>query len=112
MAHSEICFYLDENLSPEIAVQLRRHGIDVIRGPLRDKDIQPLQRATVLERVLCTEDEDFNRIVNKMDEYAGVIKGWNQIHSIGDWVIFLRFVHAVCTPDEMRNKVMFLFPVD
>ena len=40
MAHDEIRFYLDENLSPEIVTQLNMHGIDIIRGPLTDSDLQ------------------------------------------------------------------------
>lgn len=46
MATKPVRFYLDENLSPEITVQLRRLGIDCIRGTLGTRDTDHLQRAT------------------------------------------------------------------
>ena len=46
MEPDRIRFYLDENLSPEIAKQLvARHGIDVVRGQLRVDDLSHLKRA-------------------------------------------------------------------
>ena len=112
MEHYEICFYLDENLSPEIIVQLRRSGIDAIRGPLSDDDTVHLKRATEQGRVICTQDKNFNRIAKRIDNHSVIIKGRNRIHKIGDWVKFLRFVHATATPSDMRNKITYLFPVD
>ena len=111
MEYDPIRFYLDENLSPEIAVQLAADGIDVIRGKLRDSDLNHLQRASALGRVVCTRDKDFNRLHKTIDEHAGIIKGHNSL-GIGDWVKYLRFVHATCAADDMRNSVEFVFPVD
>jgi predicted nuclease of predicted toxin-antitoxin system len=55
---SKIKFYLDENLSVEIAEQLNRNGIDAITvrdiGKLGDDDQSHLERATSMGRVLCT----------------------------------------------------------
>ena len=67
MAHHQIRFYLDENLSPEIAVQLAAHGLDVIRGPLREDDLSHLRRATALGRVLCTQDKGFTKLDRVVD---------------------------------------------
>ena len=106
-----IRFYLDENLSPEIANQLAQHGIDVIRGPLRVADISHLKRAKALGRVLCTRDRDFLQLYARGEEHAGIIKGLKR-HTIGDWVNYLMFAHSICTPEEMRNNVEHLFRVD
>lgn len=111
MEPDPIRFYLDENLSPEIAKQLARHGIDVIRGPLQFDDLSHLNRATALGRVVCTRDRHFLQLYAMVEEHAGIIKGLKH-HSIGDWVNFLRFVHAICAPDDLRNNVEHLFRVE
>ena len=60
-------FYLDENINPIVADQLKLHGIDAVSvkelGKLGDSDPDHLARATGLERVLCTHDQDFLRLV-------------------------------------------------
>jgi len=99
-----IRFYLDENQSPEIVKQLARHGIDAIRGPLRVDDPSHHKRASALGRVLCTRDRDFVRLHAVGANHAGIIKGMSQ-HTIGDWVNYLRFVHSICAPEDMRNNV-------
>ena len=111
MEPDPIRFYLDENLSPEIARQLARRGIDAIRGQLRVDDLSHLRRATALGRVLCTRDRDFVRLHSAGEEHAGVIKGLKR-HTIGDWVNYLRFVHSICAPEDMRNNVEHLFRVE
>lgn len=112
MATSPVSFYLDENLSPEIIRQLSLSGIDVIRGPLSAEDPQHLQNATAMGRVVCTEDKDFLRLAAAGFEHAGIIRGRQRLHSIGDWVKYLRLVHAVYTAEELRNTVSYVFSVD
>ena len=106
MATSRVSFYLDEHLSPKILEQLRSQGIDVIRGPLGAQDPQHLQNATAMGRVVCTEDRDFLKLASAGFEHAGIIRGRQRRHTIGDWVRFLRLVHAVYDADELRNKVL------
>ena len=112
MAHQEIRFYLDENLPPELAVQLEAHGIDVVRGPLRDSDLNYLLRASAQGRVLCSQDKDFTKLFGVVEQHAGIIKGYHLKHNIGAWVRYLKLVHGACTPDEMRNKLEYVFTVD
>ena len=112
MAIEAVKFYLDENLSPEIIRQLQRDGIDIIRGPLGGQDPEHLQLATDMGRVVCTEDRDFLRLAASGIEHAGVVKGEQNKHSMGDWVKYLRLAHAVYTADEMRNDVFHVFVVD
>ena len=112
MATGRVSFYLDESLSPEIVTQLSMQGIDIIRGQLRADDSVHLERATAMGRVVCAEDEDFVKLAPPGVEHAGIVKGVQHKHSIGDWIRFLRFVHALSDADEMRNKVTYLFRVD
>jgi len=112
MATGRVSFYLDESLSPEIATQLSMRGIDIIRGPLGVDDPFHLQRATEMGRVVCAEDDDFLKLAAPGVDHAGIIKGIQHRHSIGDWIGFLRYVDAVANADEMRNKVTYLFRVE
>lgn len=112
MEPSTIRFYLDENLSPEIVTQLSRQGVDIVRGSLGIDDPVHLKRAAAMGRVVCTEDDDFLKLAAAGIEHAGIIKGRQNHHAIGDWVKYLRFVHSICAPDDMRNNVEHLFRVD
>jgi len=91
---------------------LRRHGIDIIRGSLGDDDTVHLRRASAMGRVVCTEDDDFLKLTATGAEHAGIIKGRQNDHAIGDWVKYLRFIHSICAPGDMRNNVEHLFRVD
>lgn len=112
MAQTRIRFYIDENLSPEIVTQVSIQGIDIIRGPLGADDSAHLERATEMGRVVCTEDDDFIKLASQGIEHAGIVKGIQDVHSIGDWIKYLRFVHAVQSADEMINTVNYVFYVD
>ena len=112
MATSRVNFYPDESLSPRIVAQLRTEGIDDIREPLRADDAEHLERATELGRVVCAEDDDFLKLAQPGIKHAGIIKGDQNTHSVGDWIRFLRFVQVVCGANELRNEVYFLFHVD
>ena len=111
MEPDPIRFYLDENLSPEIAKQLARHGIDVIRGQLGADDFSHLEHAFASGRVLCTRDRDFVRLHVTGKDHAGIIKGMKH-HTVGDWVNYLLFVHSICAPEDLRNNIEHLFRVE
>lgn len=75
-------FYLDENLSPEIARMLRRRRIDAVSahevGRTRLDDFAALNHATRESRFLVTADvKDFPRIALEATrlntEHAGII---------------------------------------
>ncbi len=112
MATSRVSFYLDESLSPEIVTQLSMQGIDIIRGPLGVDDPVHLERATDMGRVVCTADDDFLKLAAQGIEHAGIIWGEQDKHSIGDWVKYLRFVHAVHSAEEIMNTINYVFHVD
>ena len=107
-----IRLYLDENLSPRIAEQLRRRGIDAVTvrdlGLLGDEDRNHLQRATQMDRVLVTTDVDFLRLAAENFPHQGIIFGIQEDHTIGDWVKRLELVCFVYTPEEMENHVEYL----
>jgi Domain of unknown function (DUF5615) len=105
-------FYLDENVQVVIAEQLKRRGIDVFTvrdlDLLGDEDVNHLQRATSLGRVLCTHDVDYIELALSGVEHAGIVIGKQYKHTIGDWVHFLELVHGVYEADEMKNRIEYV----
>lgn len=112
MATRRVSFYLDESLSSRIIAQLRRQEIDIIRGQLGADDPVHLARATEMGRVVCTMDDDFLELAARGIAHAGIIWCEQDKYSIGDWVRYLRLVHAVYEADELSNEVLFVFRVD
>lgn len=107
-----ISLYLDENLSPKIANQLKLRGIDAVSvrelGTLGDSDDTHLERAARLGRVLVTSDVDFLRLAAEGIEHLGIVFGVQGDHSIGDWVKKLELVCFVYSADEFKNHVEYL----
>lgn len=109
---NQIRFYLDENLPVEIARQLRRRAIEVVTardlGLLGATDEQHLARAIAMHSVLCTNDSDFLHLASAGVEHYGIVFGQQDIHYIGEWVTWLALMHAIYTPDELKNRIEFL----
>lgn len=104
--------YIDENLSPKIAEQLRVRGIDAIcvqEAQLRgDTDENHLKRATAEGRVLVTTDSDFIDLATEGLAHGGIIFGAQQKFSLGDWVKGLEIICYVYTPNDMKNHVEYM----
>ncbi|MDQ7036038.1 MAG: DUF5615 family PIN-like protein [Anaerolineae bacterium] len=73
----DLRFYFDESVELAVSLQLERAGIDVVSAHslarLGDSDDNHLQRATDLERVLCTYDQDFLRLAAEGTSHHGII---------------------------------------
>jgi hypothetical protein len=104
--------YLDENLSPRIAEQLQRRGVDAVSvrdlERLGDEDANHLRRASQMGRVLVTTDVDFLRLAAAEFQHDGIIFGIQEEHTIGDWVRKLELMCFVFEPDDMKNHVEYL----
>jgi hypothetical protein len=109
---TKVRFYLDENMQVVIAEQLKRRGIDAVTvrdlGLLGDEDVDHLERARLMGRVLCTHDADYVELAQSGMEHAGIIFGQQHKHTIGDWVRFIELIYGVYTANEMRNVVEYL----
>ena len=68
MSQSKPRYYLDENMDPEIAEQLRRRGIDAFTARdvslLEVSDDVQLRYAASQGRMLCTKDSGFSNPAN------------------------------------------------
>ena len=109
---ADIRFYLDENVQVIVAEQLRLRGIEVVTArdlnALSDTDPNHLARATQMGYVLCTYDEDFVQLAASGVQHAGIVKGIQLKHGIGDWVKGLTLIHAVYSAEDMKNHVEYL----
>jgi predicted nucleic acid-binding protein len=109
---SELGFYLDENVDPEIAAQLNRHGLNAItvqelqlRG---ERDESHLQLAAQMGRVLVTHDQDFLVLNAEGSEHSGIAYMPHQHSTIGAWVRGLRDLHARISAEEAKGQVFFI----
>lgn len=109
---NKIRFYLDENIAPTVAEQLRQHDIDIITvrdlGQLGDSDVNHLHRASDMNRVLCTQDTDFLRLATEWMNHAGIMFISHRKASVGDIVRGLRLLHNENNAEQMQGQVHFL----
>ncbi len=87
-----LALYMDENVHQDITHEVRQRQVDVLtvqednRAGLSDPEV--LDRATELERVLSTQDQDFLVEVSKRQStgqsFSGVIYGHQRLVTIGD----------------------------
>ena len=107
-----ISLYLDENLNPVIAEQLRLRGIDAVcvrdLGTLGESDEHHFKRANEMGRVLVTSDADFLRMIAEDVEHTGVIFGDQPALTIGDWVRGLELICFIYLPEDMKNNLEYL----
>jgi hypothetical protein len=95
-----------------IADQLVTRGIDAVTvrdlGLLGDEDINHLEKATALGRVMCTHDTDYVDLAVQGIQHCGIVIGKHGLLGIGDWVKFLELVHGVYNAEEMFNRVEYV----
>jgi len=111
-----IALYMDENVHRGITDGLRIRNVDVLtvqedgRTGLPDPLI--LDRATELERVLFSQDEDFlaeaNRRQDKEINFTGVIYAHKLRISVGDCVRDLEIITKTAYPQELNSCVQYL----
>ncbi len=112
MSQSKLRLYLDENMDPEIAEQLRRYGIDTFSARdvtlLKVSDDVQLRYAATNGRVLCTKDSDFANPANWKVEHDGIVFFPDDRASIGYMVKALQELHRNESPASMKNSLRYL----
>lgn len=107
-----IQFHLDENVDPDVARALRRHGIDVTTtvevGLLTKDDDAQLAYAHQEGRVIVTHDADFLRMDAKGIAHAGIAYCHKSTRSLGEIIRSLMLICEVLTPEEIQDRVEFL----
>ncbi len=112
MSQTRLRFYLDENMNPEIAKQLRNHGIDALSAKcgkmLRRSDPEQLRFAAEGGRVLCTEDADFTEPAFFTQEHCGIAYFPNSNLGIGYAVSALTKLYQNETAESMKNSPRYM----
>ena len=112
MSQSKPRFYLDENMNPQIAIQLARRGIDATAardvGMLRKSDPEQLRFAVEHGRVLCTEDSDFPKMADAGLEHSGIAYFPKGNLGIGYAVSALQDLYQNETAESMMNSLRYL----
>lgn len=112
----DIALYMDAHIPKAITDGLRVRGVDVITAQEDNashlSDIELLDRATALRRVLFTFDSDFLIEAKKRQEdnipFAGVIYVHQLNISIGTCVKDLEKIAKGGQPEDLMNRVEFL----
>ena len=114
-----VALYMDENVPAAITDALRRRGVEILTaqedGMRGSADVALLERATALERVVFTMDDDFLReAVRRLrtgTPFAGVIYAHQLRVSIGRCVADLELIALASDPRDVQNEVQYL-PLD
>lgn len=111
-----LAFYFDHHVPSAVARGLRSRGIDVLTtqedGTAESDDEAILKRATELDRVVYTQDDDFLVIASHWQEtgreFAGIVYAEQIGITIGRAVLDLEIIAGATDPDEMRNHIEYL----
>jgi len=108
---NQVSYFIDENMPPSVARQLKASGIDVssvheleIFG---EGDPNLLELATEEKRVICTRDADYVRMARAGAQHAGIVFFEKGQRDIGYMVRSLRELADDKDASEMRNLVEF-----
>jgi hypothetical protein len=108
--------YMDVHVPAAITEGLRDRGVDVLTsqedGTRRWEDEKLLIRATELQRILFTQDEDLLRIAADWQqnglEFCGVVFAYQEKSAPGPIIEELELIAECGLPDEFVNRVVYL----
>lgn len=111
-----IALYMDEHVRRAITIGLRLRSVDVLTVQEDERAGTPdpilLDRATELQRVMFSQDQDFlveaQRCQAEGIAFSGVIYAPQLSVSIGDCVRDLEIIAKVSAPEDLANRVQYL----
>jgi predicted nuclease of predicted toxin-antitoxin system len=111
-----VALYMDEHVPRAITAGLRIRGVDVVTAQEDDRrhiaDAVLLARATDLQRVLFSQDEDLLAEATRCQEqgisFAGVVYAHQLRITIGMCVQDLELIAKAAEPEELANRVEYL----
>ncbi|MEO1144654.1 MAG: DUF5615 family PIN-like protein [Cyanobacteria bacterium J06638_22] len=110
--NERIRFHLDENVDPDIALALRRQGIDVTTSReaklLGITDEEQLTFACTQGRVIVTYDTDFLRLASQSSQHWGIAFCKKNACSIGEVIRSLVLIYEVLSPGDMQGWIEYL----
>jgi hypothetical protein len=111
-----LALYMDEQVQSAIALALVGRGVDVVSaqsdGMTSRPDVEILDRALTLRRVVFTRDEDFLREATYRQrqgrDFFGVIYAHQKLASIRQCIDYLELAALTSEPDDLRNRVQYV----
>jgi len=111
-----VALYMDHHIPSAITAGLRKRGVDVLTaeedGAARLGDELLLERATLLGRVLFSQDADLLVITQEWlqsaRDFAGLVYAHQLSISIGQAVHDLELIAKVLEPPDIRNRIEYL----
>ncbi len=111
-----VALYMDEQVPKAITIGLRLRGVDVLTiqedNRIETADIDLLERAIELNRVMFSRDRDFLIEANNRQaqgiKFLGVIYAHQQRVNIGDCIRDLELIAKLGEPEEFTNRVQYL----
>ena len=111
-----LAFYMDVHVPAAVTDGLRMRGIDILTsqedGTREVDDESLLARATDLNRILFTQDDDLLAIANRWQStgrpFSGVVYAHQQGPGIGRVVDDLTLIAECMTPGELSSNVFWL----
>ena len=108
--------YMDQHIPAAVTRGLRRRGVDVLTTEgdhaANWDDEEILARATDLERIVFTQDDDFLAIGHHWQlagrDFAGIVYAHQLRITIGQAIADLELISKIMTAEEMRNRIEFL----
>jgi hypothetical protein len=104
---------MDVHVKAAITAGLRRRGIDVVTaqedGGTRLEDTALLNRATALQCVLFSQDDDLLAVARARQTagvfFAGLLYGHQLAATVGKYVLDLEMICHVLNPEDMANRI-------
>jgi hypothetical protein len=122
--YDELRFYTDTHISKQVALQLKRHGVDVVRcvevGMAEADDEAHLSYAARMDRILITADQDFLRLHAQWSivgqAHSGIFFCQNHLQGTSGVGVIVKaclfYWEAIeigaAGKDEIRNAVVYL----
>jgi predicted nuclease of predicted toxin-antitoxin system len=111
-----IALYMDEHIHRAITTGLRLRGVDVLTAQEDDHRNTPddvlLDRASALQRVMFSQDEDMLVEARRRQEegipFVGVIYAHQLQVNIGACVRDLELIAKAATPEDLADRVEYL----
>jgi hypothetical protein len=111
-----VALYMDVHVPGPITQQLRQRGADVLTAQDdaqdRASDVELLERAMTLSRVIFTQDVRFRVLAENYQrqgrKFAGLIFGAQLGATIGQYVEDLALIASTSESHEWQNVVQFL----
>jgi predicted nuclease of predicted toxin-antitoxin system len=111
-----VALYMDHHVRSAVTAGLRRRGVEVLTaredGRATAKDEELLARATALDRVLFSQDDDLLAIsvgwLRLGRPFSGLVYAHQLKATVGQLIRDLELVAKTSDPTDMRNQIQFI----